>query len=1302
MIQTDIFLTEVYDFLQTVTIKNTYLADRKRAEYESAYSTVIDDEHDNPYYINLIGEYSSLDEMMYVTPIDVADPSDLNTDGKIEFTKSNLEKYHKTYTTYRIPNDEFNNLVERYPNQADLIKSIIYPVSDIDTAINANNYSLLSYDTSLLEDQEISSILDAVSTYLTMFRERWHIPEFYYEAYYPMSEWWLVWTLLPLVIFRQRVANIGTSRAHTSQIWEYLTSNGLGDYRSVLDFDEQMFLYKNLRYLIQNRGKDGTLSILSENLLYPRSVALRSKSIMLNTEESTDQVKPSAEVISRDIRDIRTPTQAIINGVELFEDIFEREYTDGLEPKLDDKVIEEQKLRLDHSKLSWLPTKLVEIQKQNTYDEFHDLYVNVMVETILYRISRNELDYNLEVKFNDSTIIPLTVQEAVALLFYTMGKEYETKVILTSERFDDQVIPLQSPVGLLLTVTVESLIGKYITLSTGETVELTDLNKADYIGMTVDIINPRNIPTTAHIVHAYKDEFPEIEQEFQFKDSIWRINRLIDYDDIFERIETNVGSIDDPDRLLELIDGHFTAMVTDINSKRAIANTAYQMAYDLLYRQLLAAETISLDFGIGHTTYEEWFSANQFLEEAIASLDNSSDVKLAYSNMSDTLLEAIMPITESKATVFTQFTSEEFKLLKQMFIQLCSYNIAFLDTDLTNDTYIRFEQLVYHDKSILEYWGEIILDPDPFELEIADTYHDITRIYMDIVKSGNAITHSRLNNFAYIHERTACIERLWTPKYTETKIWADASDESTILADGSNTDQLKDKSGNDANLIPFAPENRLQTGLRTLNGLNVLDGDGSQWLECDNNFSVDSYGGLAIFQVAAVDSVSNIYHGLHSIGNADYSRSLGIIDADIFDVSPGFHGGILMNFESPATNGIIPGVTIYENPPHVGPSIYVTEVLADTNNTVVGYVDGTEVTRSLPDEFIHLNTIFTRVHLMRSEFSGTNVDGIFGEFIVVANPTPEIRAKVEGYLAWKWGLVDNLPESHLYKLEPPMKCVSNKITNNIVNDISRFDIIQSSVYKTTKPWLPTPELTEAWYDAADLSTITDNEVPGKLELWLDKSVNDYHAEQVFESARPSIGIRSLNGVDIIDFNGSTDYLKLNSGPAQDSDGIVIAVIDFDGNTQRQRGVTFQDTVATRWSMEWTNGNNFEYNQDDSSFAGPNIDFSPPTGAKIFGGWRNGGENNVGVDGVYGTPEQGAISGPLNEWRIGAYRGTGRTDPDLEWFLDAGVAEIIIVKQYSLELLKKLEGYLAWKWGLVGNLPSDHPYKNYKPMTISYI
>jgi hypothetical protein len=41
-------------------------------------------------------------------------------------------------------------------------------------------------------------------------------------------------------------------------------------------------------------------------------------------------------------------------------------------------------------------------------------------------------------------------------------------------------------------------------------------------------------------------------------------------------------------------------------------------------------------------------------------------------------------------------------------------------------------------------------------------------------------------------------------------------------------------------------------------------------------------------------------------------------------------------------------------------------------------------------------------------------------------------------------------------------------------------------------------------------------------------------------------------------------------------------------------------------------------------------------------------------------------------------------------------ELIITDEFSLVVIEQIEGYLADKWGLTNNLPSDHPYKNTAP------
>jgi hypothetical protein len=52
--------------------------------------------------------------------------------------------------------------------------------------------------------------------------------------------------------------------------------------------------------------------------------------------------------------------------------------------------------------------------------------------------------------------------------------------------------------------------------------------------------------------------------------------------------------------------------------------------------------------------------------------------------------------------------------------------------------------------------------------------------------------------------------------------------------------------------------------------------------------------------------------------------------------------------------------------------------------------------------------------------AGLAVNGLIGEIIVTSSLAfTDNRQRLEGYLAWKWGLEANLPANHPYKLLPP-------------------------------------------------------------------------------------------------------------------------------------------------------------------------------------------------------------------------------------------------------------------------------------------
>jgi hypothetical protein len=43
-----------------------------------------------------------------------------------------------------------------------------------------------------------------------------------------------------------------------------------------------------------------------------------------------------------------------------------------------------------------------------------------------------------------------------------------------------------------------------------------------------------------------------------------------------------------------------------------------------------------------------------------------------------------------------------------------------------------------------------------------------------------------------------------------------------------------------------------------------------------------------------------------------------------------------------------------------------------------------------------------------------------------------------------------------------------------------------------------------------------------------------------------------------------------------------------------------------------------------------------------------------------------------------------------------IREVVVTNIIDTATRQKLEGYLAWKWNLVANLPVGHPYKNSPP------
>jgi hypothetical protein len=61
-----------------------------------------------------------------------------------------------------------------------------------------------------------------------------------------------------------------------------------------------------------------------------------------------------------------------------------------------------------------------------------------------------------------------------------------------------------------------------------------------------------------------------------------------------------------------------------------------------------------------------------------------------------------------------------------------------------------------------------------------------------------------------------------------------------------------------------------------------------------------------------------------------------------------------------------------------------------------------------------------------------------------------------------------------------------------------------------------------WLDASDATTITS--VAGLVSQWTDKSANGYTFTQATSTNQPTTGTRTINSKNVLDFDGTTDYL----------------------------------------------------------------------------------------------------------------------------------------------------------------------------------
>lgn len=254
---------------KTIVIKSSVAAESINSDIKLKNSSFIIDDLDPSswkYYLNISGSYHTLDEPMVITSLDTLE--------EITFSKESLAIHTATAKAYQFDSRYYYSLVNKYPNQVQLILGILYPC-DINIAISSKDGTILSYPKYLVEEQESTLLID-LEDYIIRMLERWYIPAFNItDNLYTASFYAILYLNIFIKILNLRLARVKSSEAHSFHIREYLASHDYLDvYIPYMTLKQKLWLYRNLNYLFRNTGKVEQFKTLVQKLLTDRRIPL--------------------------------------------------------------------------------------------------------------------------------------------------------------------------------------------------------------------------------------------------------------------------------------------------------------------------------------------------------------------------------------------------------------------------------------------------------------------------------------------------------------------------------------------------------------------------------------------------------------------------------------------------------------------------------------------------------------------------------------------------------------------------------------------------------------------------------------------------------------------------------------------------------------------------------------------------------------------------------------------------------------------------------------------------------------------
>lgn len=231
-----------------------------------------------------------------------------------------------------------------------------------------------------------------------------------------------------------------------------------------------------------------------------------------------------------------------------------------------------------------------------------------------------------------------------------------------------------------------------------------------------------------------------------------------------------------------------------------------------------------------------------------------------------------------------------------------------------------------------------------------------------------------------------------------------------------------------------------------------------------------------------------------------------------------------------------------------------------------------------------------------------------------------------------------------------------------------------------------------WLDASKSSNFTL--VSTAVSQWNDSSGNNRNFSQATSGSRPTFTTNFQNGLSVVSFDGSTDFMTASAISLTSNFTCVMAVR---GNTANRTIFSPGRAGNSGWGIQ-TAGSSSNYAfvkygvvQLDTTVANVGATFSIISW-KVASDLKPELRVNGGTSIWTSTNTQG-----INATGFSCYLGSTNDGTSTVNYWPGYLGELVLTSAApSTAETTRMEGYLAHKWGLIDTFPVTHPYRYAKP------